>query len=411
MTKAEKPAVDPRRRMDEAKARLRGRPAMGIMAGGSIGASSGGLTAERCAGAALSLSFKHWRYMLEAELPFVILVAGAALLSGLGLLSWYFSAAVCLAVLYAYNACKIWIRRRSYRRRFYNIIKELDGQTPDLKKPTQEEIDIMHDLYALSAACRLKANLRDKLHLFKSKLADRGVDVYRKEYDVHRTIDQFNFSHRTFDEMYAEAENIINIFSQEKDMTEVKQEEGINEAGAQQFSNEASGGSFVNEAGPGQYSNDTAGAAAINELSPEQFKNEAGDSPFHNDLPYPAAGPSGAGEHPDMVGGSVTSVPNTVGKTSELNFSQALELLKMGYIIARKGWNGKNMWLGIASEIGITGYAYKIIPLGKEGDIMPTCPCIFMRTADKRYVPWLASQTDILADDWEVLVTRTSEKE
>ena len=79
---------------------------------------------------------------------------------------------------------------------------------------------------------------------------------------------------------------------------------------------------------------------------------------------------------------------------NEMNFSHALAELKNGSRVARSGWNGKGMWL-----VHATGGTFSIN--GRiEGDLVPF---IVMKTADDKFVPWLASQTDILADDWEVV--------
>lgn len=71
-----------------------------------------------------------------------------------------------------------------------------------------------------------------------------------------------------------------------------------------------------------------------------------------------------------------------------MDFSKALEEVKAGYRIARAGWNGKNMWLSLQ----------KPTELSKM-----TLPYIYMKTACDNLVPWLASQTDLLAEDWVVL--------
>lgn len=68
------------------------------------------------------------------------------------------------------------------------------------------------------------------------------------------------------------------------------------------------------------------------------------------------------------------------------NFSAALMWLKLGERLARTGWNGKNMWIQLVNPIG-------------EKQL----PYIQMKTADDKLVPWLASQTDLLAEDWSVL--------
>ncbi len=68
-----------------------------------------------------------------------------------------------------------------------------------------------------------------------------------------------------------------------------------------------------------------------------------------------------------------------------MNFGQALTRIKLGARAARVGWNGKDMWIALQ------------VP---DADSMNTLPYIYMITADGYRVPWLASQTDILASDW-----------
>lgn len=77
---------------------------------------------------------------------------------------------------------------------------------------------------------------------------------------------------------------------------------------------------------------------------------------------------------------------------SGLTFGLAVEAMKKGARVARKGWNGKGMWIEL-SEYG-KGAMYKDRPLH---------PHILMATAQGDFVPWLASQTDMLAEDWEVV--------
>lgn len=68
-----------------------------------------------------------------------------------------------------------------------------------------------------------------------------------------------------------------------------------------------------------------------------------------------------------------------------MNFGQAIEALKSGKKVARKGWNGKNMHLELQRP---------------DEHSKMTLPYIFMYTAQGDNVPWLASQTDMLAEDW-----------
>ena len=70
------------------------------------------------------------------------------------------------------------------------------------------------------------------------------------------------------------------------------------------------------------------------------------------------------------------------------NFSEALEWVKNGAKIARSGWNGKGMWLKLQTP---------------DEHSKMTLPYLYMFTVDGNYVPWLASQTDILAEDWGIV--------
>lgn len=86
-----------------------------------------------------------------------------------------------------------------------------------------------------------------------------------------------------------------------------------------------------------------------------------------------------------------------------MNFGQALEQLKAGNKVARTGWNGKNMWLIYVpgSKIYTTpGSAYRNAGLND----VSINPHIDMMTATGEMQPgWLASQTDMLAEDWVVV--------
>jgi hypothetical protein len=88
-----------------------------------------------------------------------------------------------------------------------------------------------------------------------------------------------------------------------------------------------------------------------------------------------------------------------------MDFSQALEALKRGARICREGWNGKGMWLvlvpGTLQVKFADGSAYASAGL-VQADINPH---IDMMTAQGSMQPgWLASQTDMLADDWQIVL-------
>lgn len=85
-----------------------------------------------------------------------------------------------------------------------------------------------------------------------------------------------------------------------------------------------------------------------------------------------------------------------------MDFGMALEAMKMGKKVARKGWNGKDMFLFLAEDIEFHTYADLSCVKHLEGEL--TQPAIVMKTAgDKFCVGWLASQTDMLAEDWLVV--------
>jgi hypothetical protein len=82
-------------------------------------------------------------------------------------------------------------------------------------------------------------------------------------------------------------------------------------------------------------------------------------------------------------------------QTTQLNFGQALEALKNGRRVARAGWNGKGMWLLLQTPDSNSKmtlpYVYIEYPVGH-----PAYP-------NGSRVPWLASQTDMLSEDWRIL--------
>jgi hypothetical protein len=89
-----------------------------------------------------------------------------------------------------------------------------------------------------------------------------------------------------------------------------------------------------------------------------------------------------------------------------VNFAEALAVLHIGKRVTRRGWNGRNMWLLIVPGSTITVAAGR--PLG---DAAPELidrqvayrPHIDMFTANGEVVPWVATQSDLLGDDWEIV--------
>ncbi len=91
------------------------------------------------------------------------------------------------------------------------------------------------------------------------------------------------------------------------------------------------------------------------------------------------------------------------------DFSSALIALKNGYRVARRGWNGKGMWLTLSPGGRISAEKFwapnnRAFAESQPDKAAEVAPYITMKTADDKIVPWLASQTDLLAEDWEVIV-------
>ena len=87
-----------------------------------------------------------------------------------------------------------------------------------------------------------------------------------------------------------------------------------------------------------------------------------------------------------------------------LPFSMVLDLIKnQGALAARKGWNGKGMFIFLVPGSTFTVNREPLLSILGEGKEVKYHGHIDMKTADGMIVPWLASQTDILADDWTVV--------
>jgi hypothetical protein len=88
-----------------------------------------------------------------------------------------------------------------------------------------------------------------------------------------------------------------------------------------------------------------------------------------------------------------------------MTFGQAIEALKAGQKVSRTGWNGKGMFLyyvpaaAFPAQRNTFGTMVGVFP----DDMVPYCAYIAMKTAQDNVVPWLASQTDVLSQDWGIV--------
>lgn len=81
-----------------------------------------------------------------------------------------------------------------------------------------------------------------------------------------------------------------------------------------------------------------------------------------------------------------------------MDIGGAIQFMKMGGMVQRQGWNGKGMFLYFVPK----GSYPARTTVAKEmfGEFVEYLPYIAMRTVDGTVVPWLASQTDLLATDY-----------
>lgn len=77
-----------------------------------------------------------------------------------------------------------------------------------------------------------------------------------------------------------------------------------------------------------------------------------------------------------------------------MNFGQALEQLNLGASVVRKGWNGQGQFLTLQTP---------------DENSKMSLPYIYITTVQGDRVPWLASQSDMLATDWDLAVTAQAE--
>lgn len=84
-----------------------------------------------------------------------------------------------------------------------------------------------------------------------------------------------------------------------------------------------------------------------------------------------------------------------------MDFSEALKNIKAGKKMQREGWNGKGMFIFLVPGSTFKVNRAPLLGIYPEGTEISYHAHVDMRTADGSIVPWLASQTDILADDWQ----------
>lgn len=85
---------------------------------------------------------------------------------------------------------------------------------------------------------------------------------------------------------------------------------------------------------------------------------------------------------------------------SKMDFGAALAHVKAGGRAAREGWNGKGMFIFLVPGSHFTVNREPLLSILGEGAPVDYHGHVDMRTATGQIVPWLCSQTDMLAEDW-----------
>ncbi len=81
-----------------------------------------------------------------------------------------------------------------------------------------------------------------------------------------------------------------------------------------------------------------------------------------------------------------------------MNYSEAMVEISKGNKVQRAGWNGKGMFI-----FSVAGGEWDFTTDVEGVDGIETLPFYCMKTADNKLVPWVASQTDLFATDYQVM--------
>lgn len=87
-------------------------------------------------------------------------------------------------------------------------------------------------------------------------------------------------------------------------------------------------------------------------------------------------------------------------RENQMTFGEAIEAAKAGYRISRSGWNGKSQYVELASAISYTGVDGQIV--NADHNAIGNRAFAFIGTSGVQ-MGWLASQADMLAEDWMIV--------
>lgn len=100
----------------------------------------------------------------------------------------------------------------------------------------------------------------------------------------------------------------------------------------------------------------------------------------------------------------IDGTEHPIEKGDEFDFGTATHLMKLGNRVQRAGWNGKGMFVYYVPAASYPMQRNSLETMGGlfPDDMVPYGAYIAMKTAQDNVVPWLASQTDVLAEDWQL---------
>lgn len=135
--------------------------------------------------------------------------------------------------------------------------------------------------------------------------------------------------------------------------------------------------------------------------------DECGTDPGY--LVEDLSGPANTGSYNHYVSWLPKELFELSYSDTKMSFGQAIEALKAGYKVARKGWNGKGMWLILVPGTPVAelreGTPYKNALNEDQCEILPHIDMWTTNAEGRRAMlcGWLASQSDMLAEDWVVV--------
>lgn len=90
---------------------------------------------------------------------------------------------------------------------------------------------------------------------------------------------------------------------------------------------------------------------------------------------------------------------NKIEISKNFDFGKAIQFLKQGKKLQREGWNGKNQYIELATNISYTNTNSEVV--NAEHEAIGNKAIAFIGTSGVQ-IGWLASQADMLAEDWKI---------